>query len=206
MRNLAQFWDRLADGYAAQPIADENSYAQKLAETRALLKPDWEMLELGCGTGNTALAHAPHVAHVEAVDISDAMLAFGRKRAAREHVDNITFTRAAFDDFAPKRGYDAVLMLSLIHLIPDWRGAIDKAWELTRPGGIFVSSTTCMGSAPLHERLALKLMRAAGKAPPIAVFRPEALMGAIATRGFDIETAWRPRPRAAQFIIARRPA
>lgn len=205
MRDQSRFWDRLAKKYAAQPIADEQSYQRKLAETQALLRPDWEILEVGCGTGNTAIAHAAHVAHVRAVDISDEMLSFGRARATREGVENISFERAAIDEIGTDRQYDAVLMLSLIHLIPDWQGALDKAWALTRPGGIFVSSTTCLGDYAAPLRWAMRLARPTGLVPPLAVFTPGALRTAIEARGFTIETAWQPRRGAALFLIARRP-
>ena len=33
------FWDRLADKYAAQPIADEEAYRIKLARTQAHFTP-----------------------------------------------------------------------------------------------------------------------------------------------------------------------
>lgn len=57
----SSFWDRTADKYAATPIADEASYQVKLAETRRRMRSDMNVLEFGCGTGSTALLHAPHV-------------------------------------------------------------------------------------------------------------------------------------------------
>ena len=38
------------------------------------LKGDERVLDAGCGAGHTALAFAPHVAEVVAMDLSDAML------------------------------------------------------------------------------------------------------------------------------------
>jgi ubiquinone/menaquinone biosynthesis C-methylase UbiE len=205
MTETARFWDRMSARYAAQPIADEASYQRKLLETQARLRPGWDVLEIGCGTGNTAIAHAPHVANVRAVDISDKMLAFGRQRAASEGVPNVTFECAGIDEIGTERSYDAVLMLSLLHLLPDWRGAIDKAWVLTRPGGIFVSSSACLASYPAVMRLALPLLRPFGLVPRLSTFSPETLTEAIIARGFEIEERWQPGPRGALFIIARRP-
>lgn len=206
MTDQSRFWDRAAKKYAAQPIADETTYRRKLAETQAVLQPDWEMLEIGCGTGNTAIEHAAHVAHVRAVDISGEMLGFGRARAAREGVENISFERAGIDEIGTGARYDAVLMLSLLHLLPDWQGALDKAWALTRPGGVFVSSTTCLADYAAPLRWVVKLARPTGLVPPLSVFSPKALRAAIEARGFVIEQSWQPRAKAASFIIARRPA
>jgi cyclopropane fatty-acyl-phospholipid synthase-like methyltransferase len=59
MNASAKFWDKVADGYAKQPIADEAAYQKKLQITRDYLQPRMNMLEFGCGTGSTALAPCP---------------------------------------------------------------------------------------------------------------------------------------------------
>jgi cyclopropane fatty-acyl-phospholipid synthase-like methyltransferase len=35
---------------------------------------DMEVLEFGCGTGSTAIVHAPHVKELRAIDISEKMI------------------------------------------------------------------------------------------------------------------------------------
>ena len=77
-----RFWDRLAEKYASQPIADQATYEQKLAITRKYLTPESEVFEFGCGTGSTALLHAPHVRYILATDVAGNMLDIGRGRAA----------------------------------------------------------------------------------------------------------------------------
>ncbi len=54
-QNDAKFWDRAAPKYAASKIADTGGYERSLERMRALLNPDFTVLELGCGTGSTAL-------------------------------------------------------------------------------------------------------------------------------------------------------
>lgn len=61
MADLNKFWDRMANKYARQPIADEAAYQHKLDVTRQHFTPQSKVLEFGCGTGSTALLHAPHV-------------------------------------------------------------------------------------------------------------------------------------------------
>ena len=53
------FWNRIANRYSKQPVGDETAYQKKLQITRDYLEPHMEVLELGCGTGSTAIAHAP---------------------------------------------------------------------------------------------------------------------------------------------------
>lgn len=70
MKSAQTFWDKAASGYAKSAIKDEKSYHKKLAVTQAYLRPDWSVFEFGCGTGTTAILHAPHVRHILATDIS----------------------------------------------------------------------------------------------------------------------------------------
>ncbi|NNE51124.1 MAG: methyltransferase domain-containing protein, partial [Sulfitobacter sp.] len=90
----SRFWDRIAPRYARNSVSDEASYARKLAETAALMGPDMEVLEIGCGTGTTALHHAGRVAHIRATDISAGMLTIARQKADAAGISNVTFQRA----------------------------------------------------------------------------------------------------------------
>jgi len=76
-----KIWDRFADGYAKQPIADPASYQKKLQVTQQYLKPFMQVLEIGCGTGGTSILHAPHVQHILATDISSKMVEIARRNA-----------------------------------------------------------------------------------------------------------------------------
>ena len=75
MAEQTKFWDKIADRYAKQPIADEAAYQKKLQVTRDYFRSDMEVLEIGCGTGSTAILHAPYVKHIRAIDFSTNMLA-----------------------------------------------------------------------------------------------------------------------------------
>src|SRR5262249_21242237 len=57
------------------------------------LRADQRALDAGCGAGHTALAFAPHLAEVVALDLTEAMLAQGRKLARDRGIANITFQR-----------------------------------------------------------------------------------------------------------------
>jgi ubiquinone/menaquinone biosynthesis C-methylase UbiE len=106
------------------------------------------VLEFGCGTGATAVQHAPHVAHIDAIDISEKMLEIGRERAAKSHIENIRFTRGTLSEFNAETGsLDAVLGLNVIHLLPDRQAVFSDVARILKPGGVFISSTACLGSS-----------------------------------------------------------
>src|SRR5262245_49537523 len=57
----------------------------------AKLRGDERVLDVACGAGHTALAFAAGAAEVVAVDVTEAMLATGRRLAEEQAVTNVTF-------------------------------------------------------------------------------------------------------------------
>ncbi len=90
----AKFWNKFAERYSKQPVADEADYQKKLQVTREYFQPDMEVLEFGCGTGSTAITHAPYVKHILAIDISSKMIEIAQGKADAENVENVTFKRS----------------------------------------------------------------------------------------------------------------
>ncbi len=64
MIDTAKFWDKMADKYAKKPVPNEEVYQIKKDLTREYFTPDSKVFEFGCGTGTTAISHAPFVKHV----------------------------------------------------------------------------------------------------------------------------------------------
>lgn len=115
MSKSDKFWDRTAERYAKSPVSDEATYLKKLVETQSFFRPNMRIVEFGCGTGTTAVHHAPHVQHIDAIDISENMLEIGRRKARDTGFDNITFTRNSLCEFnAEDASFDAVLGLNVI--------------------------------------------------------------------------------------------
>jgi ubiquinone/menaquinone biosynthesis C-methylase UbiE len=203
----SRFWDRIAERYARKPVADEDAYRKKLAVTQRYLRPDMEVLEFGCGTGSTALVHAPHVKHIRAIDISPKMLEIARGKAEAGKVANVTFEQAAIDDLeAPEESYDAVLGLSILHLLEDKEQVIAKVCRMLKPGGVFVSNTACIGDMTVLLRPFLALGRPLGAFPAVKVFSERELMDSLTAAGFAIDHQWRPGKGKAVFVVARKAA
>ena len=199
-----RFWDKLADRYARQPIADEAAYQRKLEVTRGYLREDMNVLEFGCGTGGTALLHAPHVRHIKAIDFSEAMLGIARGKAAAAGVDNVSFERADITSFAaPDASFDAILGMSILHLLADKDAVIAKVFGLLKPGGVFISSTTCLGDTMGFFKAVAPLGKAVGLLPQLNVFTTEELVRSLTKAGFTIEQQWQPGKGKAVFIVAR---
>jgi ubiquinone/menaquinone biosynthesis C-methylase UbiE len=202
-----KFWDKTAKRYAKSPVSDEETYQKKLTETRSFLRPDMRILEFGCGTGTTAIRHAPHVQHIDATDISENMLEIGRRRAREAGIDNITFTRGTLADFnAEDASFDAVLGLNVIHLLPDRQVVFAEVARILKPGGIFVSSTAWLGHSFLRFiKLVAPLGKMMGLMPDVFILTEEELADEVTRAGFKIERQWNHGKNGiAVFMIARK--
>ncbi len=205
MDRSAKFWDRMAEGYAKRPVADETAYRKKLDITRGYLNAEMEVLELGCGTGSTAIVHAPHVKHIRAVDISPGMLAIAGRKAATAKIDNITFEQSTIDDLDVADGsMDAVLALSLLHLLDDRDVAIGQVHKMLKPGGVFVTSTTCLGNSMAWFRYVAPIGKILRLIPLIRFFTPDELKQSFIRADFTVEHDWQPGKGKAVFIIAKK--
>jgi ubiquinone/menaquinone biosynthesis C-methylase UbiE len=204
----AKFWDKLAERYAQRPVADEAAYQKKLAVTRDYLRPDMQVLELGCGTGSTAISHAPHVKHIHAIDISAKMLSIARNKADVNQVNNVTFTQSTIADFgAFEQTFDAVLGLSILHLLDNKEEVVEKVYGMLKPGGIFASSTACLGDSMLRFlKCILPIGKFLGLMPMVKVFTAHELEHTLVNAGFQIEYRWNPPGSKSLFVVAAKPA
>lgn len=202
-----KYWDKTAQRYAKSPVSDEATYQKKLAETQSFLRPHMRIVEFGCGTGTTAIHHAPHVEHIDAIDISENMIEIGRGKAADAGVDNITFTRGTLRDLsAEDASFDAVLGLNVIHLLPNRQTVIAEVARILKPGGIFVNSTVCLGRSYFRFiKLIAPLFKMLGLMPDLFILTEAELTEEVTDAGFEIERQWHHGKNGiAVFMIARK--
>jgi ubiquinone/menaquinone biosynthesis C-methylase UbiE len=200
-----KFWDRIAARYSRQPIADAAAYQKKLQVTRQYFRPDMEVLEFGCGTGSTAIAHAPHVKHIRAIDISSKMLEIARGKAAAKNIGNVTFEQSTIEEIrVAEQALDAVLGLSILHLLHDKEEVIAKVHRMLKPGGIFVTSTACIADTMKWFKLIAPVGKFFGLMPSVQVFSTQQLQHSLADAGFEIDYQWQPGKGKAVFIAAKK--
>lgn len=200
----APFWDRIAKRYARKPVEDQAAYETKLAKSDGHLKPNHRVLEVGCGTGTTAIHHAPRVAHILATDISAKMIEIAREKARTAGVDNLEFEVSSIDslDSTPAK-YDVILAHSILHLVADVPGTLRQLKRMLKPGGLLISNTQCIGDSAAWLAYVAPLGRALRLLPRVAVFREPQFMRWLAEAGFEIEERWQPKPKASLYIVAR---
>ena len=208
MDQSAKFWDKIAEKYSKQPIADEAAYQKKLQITRGYFNPDMEVLEFGCGTGSTAIIHAPYVKHILATDISSNMIEIARAKATAKGIKNITFEASAIDSLSiPDESLDIVLGSSILHLLENKEETIVRIYNMLKPGGVFVSSTVCLTGIMKLMKPVIPIGRLFGYMPQtVKFFSQKELEKSLTDAGFDIDYQWQPEGRVKTvFIVTKKP-
>ncbi|EEW24129.1 class I SAM-dependent methyltransferase [Rhodobacter ferrooxidans] len=199
-----KFWNRIADRYAARPIKDTAAYEALLADAASRLQPGDKVLEIGCGTGGTAIHLAPAVASFTATDFSAEMIRIAQAKPAP---DNLRFVVRNAEHAFDGGPFDAILALNVLHLVNDLPGILAGIHANLRPGGLLISKTWCFADMGLKLRLLFRVLRTFGMFPAANSLRIPQLQQAIDDAGFEVVDqrcfgAHRQNP----YIVARKPA
>lgn len=201
------FWDRMAPKYARKPIADQAAYEEKLTKVASLLRPTDHVLEIGCGTGGTALHLAPAVARMTATDGSHRMIEIARSKLGADAPTNIAFHQADAGAAVEGQPFDVICAYSLLHLVEDLPAVLRQVRAQLKPGGLLISKTVCLKHASLPIRVLVRLMRLVGFAPHVAFLDEADLIRHLEDAQFEIEqTTHFGKGRLSPFIVARRPS
>lgn len=204
MNKDAKFWNKVAEKYSKQPISDMQSYEHKLEKTREFFTKDTIAMEIGCGTGSTALLHAPYVKHYRAIDFSSDMIKIAQNKLKKENIKNVSFETSSTEGLIVDKPVDAILALSILHLVEDLDDTIKNAHGWLKQGGVFVSSTVCLGDNMKFFKLLAPLGRAIGLMPLLKIFSKAHLRKRLEQNGFRIVYEWQPAKKRipSVFIIA----
>lgn len=137
--------ERLESFYRDQANFYDRSRAGLLPGRRELMEllpvPDagaW--VEMGGGTGAN-LEHLDErrrsrLSKIYVVDLSSSLLEVARQRKETHEWSNVELVQADATTFTPPVEVDVVTFSYSLTMIPDWFSAVDRAWELLRPGGV----------------------------------------------------------------------
>ena len=196
-------WEAAAAGYAKW---DEVLAAGLAGPTQVMLDlagvgPDMRVLDLACGTGGQTLLAAERVGpggQVVAADISAAMLAHTRERAAQAGLDNIEILETAAEELnAPAEAFDAAICRLGLMLFPDPEAGLAAVERVLKPGARFAVIVFSTPDANSYMAESMGILREhAGKAPApprepgvFALGEPGLLEGLMEAAGFaDVGT------------------
>lgn len=212
MPSSAGFWSKAARKYAASPIRNQEAYEKTLERTTEHLGPQDSVLELGCGTGSTALLLVGNVRSYLATDFASGMIEIAQAKLkggpdTEDHPQGLRF--AVADVFSDKvepgeTGYDAILAYNFLHLVENAEDTLSRIHHLLKPGGLYISKTVCLKRRAWLFAPLVKVMQLVGKAPFVRFFSFDTLEDGIRSAGFEIiETGTYPAPYS-RFVVARK--
>lgn len=141
-----------ADYIAGYDQKAGNDPADDLALLRNLgLDSAHTLIDFGAGTGTFALAAAPHCRRVVAVDVSPAMLARLREKAAHVGVENVEIVEGGFLSYQHQGDLaDFVYSRHALHHLPDfWKTlALQRIAAMMNPGGVLYLSDLIFSFEP----------------------------------------------------------
>ena len=141
------------------------------------------------------------------------MIKIAQGKAEAQNIDQVTFEQLTIEELEVENcSYDAVLGLNILHLLENKESAITavpasliaKVYKMLKPGGIFVTSTTCMGDAYSWFKLIAPIGRALGFFPLVRIFTAQHLIESLTDAGFALDYQWQPSKDKAIFIVAKK--
>jgi SAM-dependent methyltransferase len=127
------------DGYDRKQHFDPSADVALLVELG--IGRDASIVDLGAGTGTFALAAAPHVGRVVAVDISPVMVDVLRSRVRNSGLPNVTVVERGLLSYAHTGDApQLVYCRNVLHHLPDfWKGvALQRIAALLAPNGVLM--------------------------------------------------------------------
>jgi len=203
MNKSEKFWDKYAKKYSKSDVKDKEGYKKTLEDTRRFLKREASVLEIGCGTGTTALILADSVNKMTATDISSNMITIAKEKAEKQKIKNVNFVQSTlFDENLKNKSFDVIIAFNIIHLLEDTKAAIKRISELLRPGGLFISKTPCLKESKLMPMLVFIISKVI-RIGHVKSFTIAELKELITNEGFEIiDTHIYKPPRL--FAVARK--
>ncbi len=106
--------------------------------------------------------------------------------------------------------FDVVLGLSILHLLENKEEVIAKVYNMLKPGGIFVTSTMCLGDNRKWFKIVGSIGKFLGLMPLVKVFTTKELEESLTDAGFAIDYQWQPSKSKSKgvfkgvFIVAKK--
>ena len=135
-QRVQQQFGASAAAYATSQVHAKGASLARLVE---LLRPqpEWRVLDVATAAGHTALAFAPHVAHVTATDITEPMLMVAAQLAQDRGVANISLQTADAENLPFVDGsFDLVTCRIAAHHFLEVGRFLTEAVRVLRPHGL----------------------------------------------------------------------
>ncbi len=185
-----RFWNKQARKYAKSKVSDMKGYERSIDRTQDFLTPEMRVLEVGCGTGTTALRHALKCKKFIGTDIASEMIKIAEKKAVEAKIGNIGFIEAKADKMPfDSKSFDVVMGHNIYHLVDDVDLALVEARRVLKKEGVFITKTPCLGEMNvLMRKLVLPIMLRLYGMKLVHMFRKDDFLTQLKNAGFKVES------------------
>lgn len=140
----ATTYNSAADHFDDGPLAFWDRYGRRTVG-RLDLKRGYSVLDVGCGTGASALPAAEVVGPngtVLGVDLAEKMLRQARAKAAQRHLQQVEFRLADMTDLGfPDQHFEVIISVFSLFFVPDMQALIRDLWRMVKPSGQLAITT-----------------------------------------------------------------
>lgn len=143
---------------SSAPQAGQRFAAIQAAVLRALggAPASLNVADVGCGAGSQARLWAAQGHQVYGADISEALVALARRRAAVAGLEIVFDVASASALPWPDQSMDVCIVPELLEYVPDWRACIAECLRVLRPGGaLYISTNNIL--CPAQQEFDLRL-------------------------------------------------
>ena len=190
------YWERHARRYdASLRLLLSRPMPRMLELTSEAVRGCERVLEVAGGTGVVTTAIAQSAAAVVATDYAKAMVAILEQRVRDAGLSNVTCEQADLYGlrYAPGE-FDAVVAANVLHLVPDFAGALSALRRVLKAGGRLITPTFCHDETALswvvsralavtkfpgHRRFTARALHAALEGAGLRITRAETIKGLI---------------------------
>jgi 2-polyprenyl-3-methyl-5-hydroxy-6-metoxy-1,4-benzoquinol methylase len=207
MNKSEKFWDRVAVRSDKQESELDETNIKIVERTKNHLNVDDIALDYACGTGIITNEIAADVKEIYALDTSSKMIEVAKRRAGERKIENIHFAQTTiFDDRYKKESFHVILAFNILHLLEDAHPVVHRINELIRPGGLFISTTPCLGEKKVLG-IFLSLISKIRIVPYLKLLKISEFESLIANNKFQIvETDSLDPTGPSHFVVAKKMA
>jgi ubiquinone/menaquinone biosynthesis C-methylase UbiE len=137
-------YNAASDHFDDVPLAYWARIGSRTVE-RLKLPAGKQVLDVGCGTGASALPAATAVGPTGSVvgaDLADQLLDRAREKARRQGLTNVEFRQADMEVLGYQDNtFDAVVSVFSVFFVPDMAKLVAELWRMVKPGGRLAITT-----------------------------------------------------------------
>jgi len=146
-----------------------------------LLKPNYKILEIGCGIGSVVYELSRQGYDIAGIDISNKAIAYGREKYQDIQLDVQPAEALGYED----ESFDVVLSFDLFEHIAKIDRHVSEVSRVLRPGGYYLFQTPNKHSNVIFETLYHKSLKWRRAHP--SLHTPKQLRRRLSEHGFEIQ-------------------